>query len=655
MKKYLFLIIFLLAFFIFSTQGYAWLSGYDYRKPVNVSVSSGSTQTYYTVPINVTSLTNMQSDCDDVRFTSTTDGLLDYWLEAKSDGNWCYFWIEIDSNITTTNQTLVYMYYNNTSVSTTSNISNAFIFGDDFNRDESSTIGNDWEENTIGGNITNNSMFIDGGQPAWSVHHDFTATSNSISVGFLAKELITGGDSLRWVSGGKDIFFFGGASFTIQFGSGNLRTTPFWTNIQTYTTNVWYRIESRMNSTRENFTINGTDYSKDYNNNYAISEGSQTSFSTIDFACYHYPAVVDWVYVREYQLPQPTYSIGSEETKGIPTSIQLWLNGVEGNATISNETLLNSTAQINESVWVAIDINGTLSANDTNSSFNMTYLPIGIWNITAYFNGDDAYLPSNKTYWVKVNYYPDGLISYWKFDDDALDFYGLNNGTRYNFTDGYVTGKYGNALEFNSTAEQFVDVGNDSSLNFGTGDFSIEAWVKTSAIRSGIIRKVGGVTNTGYYTGTQDYALGFYVADNTEEGVWITTADATNANNQWHHIVDVRIGNDFYIYINGSLATSATVTVGNIDNIYNLTFGKGLAVLTSGYFNGTIDNVRIWNNALTEEEIGNLHDCNQLETCPMLTIVEPIIVCFRIKPICVKLSDFSIYILKENKLIEWFG
>lgn len=38
---------------------------------------------------------------------------------------------------------------------------------------------------------------------------------------------------------------------------------------------------------------------------------------------------------------------------------------------------------------------------------------------------------------------------------------------------------------------------------------------------------------------------------------------------------------------------------------------------------------------------------------PINPIVEPIIVCFKIKPICIKLSDFSIYLMKENKLIEW--
>jgi len=77
-----------------------------------------------------------------------------------------------------------------------------------------------------------------------------------------------------------------------------------------------------------------------------------------------------------------------------------------------------------------------------------------------------------------------GLVSYWNMDegsgDVVADSVGVNNGTRINFTNGWVTGKYGNGLEFNTTAEQYVDCGNDSSLNVGADDFSVDFWIKTT-------------------------------------------------------------------------------------------------------------------------------------------------------------------------------
>ena len=63
---------------------------------------------------------------------------MDYWIESKSDGNWALVWVEIADNITTTNQTLAWMYYGNTGGVSTSNGTNTFILFDDFSTDTDS-------------------------------------------------------------------------------------------------------------------------------------------------------------------------------------------------------------------------------------------------------------------------------------------------------------------------------------------------------------------------------------------------------------------------------------------------------------------------------------------------------------------------------------
>lgn len=109
-----------------------YLKGWQKKKPINISVSSGSTEKDYQVPINVTYDDDMQPDFDDLRFVNGSENVeLDYWIENKSDSEWAYVWVKVDQNITTENYT-IYVYYNNPDVSTTSNGENTFLFFEDF-------------------------------------------------------------------------------------------------------------------------------------------------------------------------------------------------------------------------------------------------------------------------------------------------------------------------------------------------------------------------------------------------------------------------------------------------------------------------------------------------------------------------------------------
>ena len=76
------------------------------------------------IKINIPYDSDMQTDFDDVRFlNSAEDAELGYYLEQKSDSNWAIF--RIKSN----NESSIYMYYNNSAVSTTSNITDVYGSG----------------------------------------------------------------------------------------------------------------------------------------------------------------------------------------------------------------------------------------------------------------------------------------------------------------------------------------------------------------------------------------------------------------------------------------------------------------------------------------------------------------------------------------------
>jgi hypothetical protein len=118
------------------------LTGWQYRKSHNITNSTGA-DVNYTVNITVVNGTGTdsgntvyiynktRSDFGDIRFTNSTGSLLNYWIESVNSGANATFWIQIDGNLTSANQT-IYIYYGNPSATNISNGTNTFPFFDDF-------------------------------------------------------------------------------------------------------------------------------------------------------------------------------------------------------------------------------------------------------------------------------------------------------------------------------------------------------------------------------------------------------------------------------------------------------------------------------------------------------------------------------------------
>ncbi|MFH0839046.1 MAG: DUF2341 domain-containing protein [Candidatus Omnitrophota bacterium] len=121
-----------------------WYSS-SWKKRRSVSITgSGSAQTNYQVEFDVTYDSDMQSDFDDIRFTSsngTTE--IYYWRETYTASTQATFVVEVPS--IPTGGTTIYMYYGNASVATTSDGGNTFLFFDDFD-DNSFDTTNKWTQ-----------------------------------------------------------------------------------------------------------------------------------------------------------------------------------------------------------------------------------------------------------------------------------------------------------------------------------------------------------------------------------------------------------------------------------------------------------------------------------------------------------------------------
>jgi len=200
----------------------------------------------------------------------------------------------------------------------------------------------------------------------------------------------------------------------------------------------------------------------------------------------------------------------------------------------------------------------------------------------------------------------DGPISYWRLGETSgttvADTMGRNPGT---MTGGVTPGTVGalpvdsnKAMTFNGSTG-YISVPHNANLNI-TGDITLEAWAKPAVLNwnEGVIVHKGGY----------QYRLAVNFTNQWQGGVYINgarfdvTAPTTATAGQWDHIVMTRSGSTLTLYINGvSVATAAAS--GNLVTTTNILAIGRKGSNSSGYFNGAIDEVAIYNKALTAAQV----------------------------------------------------
>jgi hypothetical protein len=171
----------------------------------------------------------------------------------------------------------------------------------------------------------------------------------------------------------------------------------------------------------------------------------------------------------------------------------------------------------------------------------------------------------------------------------------------------------GTGLQFDGSND-YVNVPNNPVLNI-SNEITIEAWVnysKTTGTQDVVSKSSSTVTNSYIFPRTEDgwRNLQFWINLNGQGAKSFTVpfgGSSNNKRNQWHHLAATFDGFYMKIYIDGVLAGSQA-QAGNITvNSNALTIGnqKGQAE----YFGGKLDDIRIWNRALTACEIANTMSC----------------------------------------------
>jgi len=209
--------------------------------------------------------------------------------------------------------------------------------------------------------------------------------------------------------------------------------------------------------------------------------------------------------------------------------------------------------------------------------------------------------------------YPITNLAYYKMSN-ATDQLGNYNGTATNVNFN-VAGKFGNAGEFNGSSSE-INLGTSSNFSITTtGALSGSMWVKTTdTSASYLISKANDASGNyewaieyGYPTGKMK--LNVY---NTAAGFAASVTNNTTINDgNWHHLAFVIVNNtSVSLYIDGgtpATSTSWSGTAGSFSIPTLIGHFGGISAPTS-WWNGTIDQVRIFSSALNASEVTQLYD-----------------------------------------------
>ncbi|HJV36614.1 LamG domain-containing protein, partial [Geomonas sp.] len=171
-----------------------------------------------------------------------------------------------------------------------------------------------------------------------------------------------------------------------------------------------------------------------------------------------------------------------------------------------------------------------------------------------------------------------------------------NSGTLTNTT--WTTGKYGNALSFNGTSSM-VTVKDSTSLHLSTG-MTLEAWVmptKISSVWQDVIYKGNDAFYLEATSPTYSEPVGS-ANSSTSYRVYGTSALTANT---WAHLAATFDGTTSRLYVNGALVASKSQSVPIPSSTSPLQIGGDS--LYGEWFSGKIDEVRVYNKALTQTQI----------------------------------------------------
>lgn len=198
-----------------------------------------------------------------------------------------------------------------------------------------------------------------------------------------------------------------------------------------------------------------------------------------------------------------------------------------------------------------------------------------------------------------------GLLAWWGMANATDATTNGNTLTAFNLTP--TTDRFGNAnsaYAFDGTSSYLT------RTSFGhtftqAGSFSVSIWIKKTNNNVGVAIMSGSTASLNFIWLVQSDATKAIFGTNKQQSAWFWTNATTNfVLNQWEHYVGVYTANTMTFYRNGVLQGTTTNTHTNVSQAA-LPFWIGRGV-SGDYFTGSLDDIGIWNRALTPNEVAIL-------------------------------------------------
>jgi hypothetical protein len=274
------------------------------------------------------------------------------------------------------------------------------------------------------------------------------------------------------------------------------------------------------------------------------------------------------------------------------------------------------SASASDNVGVAgveFRVNGTTIADDTSAPYSISWDSRGIANgqhdITARARDAAGNARSSEPVWITVNNTatppPSGLVAAYAFDESTgttvADRSGTGNTGTLAGPTWAATGRFGSALNFDGVDDRVV-VADANSLDLTTG-MTLEAWVRPTAA-GGVWRTVVAKNAPG------TIAYNLYANRNTNRpaievnlGGRLRTTNGTAQLplNTWSHVAATYDGANLRLFVNGAQVATAAFTGSLLTSAGELWIGGNS--VWSEWFAGSIDEVRVYNRALTAAQI----------------------------------------------------
>jgi len=201
-------------------------------------------------------------------------------------------------------------------------------------------------------------------------------------------------------------------------------------------------------------------------------------------------------------------------------------------------------------------------------------------------------------------------MAHWKLNEGegtvANDSAGATVGTVHGAT--WVDGRCGGALGFDGV-DDYVDCGSDDALAPERMTAAFWVWAEEPLWNRYVLGKATNMSFSRDYTFTTDneMKLEFSFGESAWKQVTLQTKDALPVG-QWVHVAATRDGATASLYLNGQFESSATYLFPVTNKGQGLRIGSiGTTDGWAGFFKGRIDEVRIYDRALTAEDVRELY------------------------------------------------